>query len=263
MGHGHVDRGTPTVRAPGWDPTTAGRTWTSRYYTLDSFSSRIAPDSQRMRDGQVREGRAEKLLSKPKQWRGLGQHPEKFKDGSPREVHLYISPTNWMQGMDYTSTMRACYQAPGGYVPRSPRSETREQRAERYSLAARRRISPAIYYNVYNREPGEAAKLPDETMAMPPQSKVSTRGAASTPTRGHWAEPNLPVLGSPRIDTPAASAAEEEYRRELVRARIRSERRLREAALAIALDIRTEAAAHAHAPRVDAAIASGSLSART
>ena len=92
------------------------------------------------------------------------------------------------------------------------------------------RVSPNIYASVFNRNPDADPKEPN---AMPPHSKVATRGGAYVPTAGHWAEP--PLRGH-AASVPATSAMDTAYKMQLMEAQLRSEERMRKATLAMAAD---------------------------
>ena len=110
-------------------------------------------------------------------------------------------------------------------------------RPERYGRAAMsRRISPQIYASVFGREPDQPMGSP---RAMPPQSKVATRGGAFVPTMGTWADPPPHSFESPMlVPSPrgAALPTEDDYRLKLMEAQLRSEHRIKMATLALAAD---------------------------
>lgn len=256
----NADRGTPTVRAAAWDPTSIGRAWTAKYNIIDQHSSRIAYSTQRQRDGTFQPNRKEKLLSKGQQPGTLGPHPQVLRDGSPRH-HIHKEHVlQWGHEPDYQTTQRQYFSNPNSlHVPGGPSAV-----GSRHMGAMPRRVTPAVYATVFGREPGQP---PSSPRAMPAASRVATRGAAVVPTAGHWAEPGPkagPMLASPRV-----RESEDEYTRMLLRSQIASERRLADAALATALAVKAqrelirkqyEDAAEAKLSEVDGR--SGSLSAR-
>ena len=226
----NADRGTPTVRAAAWDPTSIGRAWTAKYNIIDQHSSRIAYSTQRQRDGTLQPNRKEKLLSKGQQPGTLGPHPQVLRDGSPRH-HIHKEHVlQWGHEPDYQAThgstlatQTACM-CPAGRAP-----------SVRATWVRCRRVTPAVYATVFGREPGQP---PSSPRAMPAASRVATRGAAVVPTAGHWAEPGPktgPMLASPRV-----RESEDEYTRMLLRSQIASERRLADAALATALAVKAQ-----------------------
>ena len=107
MPHASIERGTPTVHAAAWDPASSGRVWTSKILTLDAHASRIAPSTQRRRDGSFMADRAEKLLSAyphttVKETK-LAAHPNLLRDGSPRDVDR-LPVWKWDHPTDYVRT---------------------------------------------------------------------------------------------------------------------------------------------------------------
>lgn len=145
--------------------------------------------------------------------------------------------------------------------PHSHVGVQRSPRATRHEGAMPHRITPGIYATVFMRQPGEP---PGSPRAMPAYSKLQTRGAASVPTAGHWAEPpnsTLPgIPTSPRVASAAVRQADDAYELMLLQAQIRSEKRIADAAMATAISIKAQK--EAQRERWEQMAASGSLSAR-
>jgi len=249
-------RGTATVHAAGWDPTSIGRGWTSKYNIIDGHSSRISYSDQRHRDGRIRSDRPFNMLSKGTQPGVLGPHPQILRDGSPRN-HIHKEHVlQWGHAADYATTHNMYYSNPHSHV-----GVQRSPRATRHEGAMPHRITPGIYATVFMRQPGEP---PGSPRAMPAYSKLQTRGAASVPTAGHWAEPpnsTLPgIPTSPRVASAAVRQADDAYELMLLQAQIRSEKRIADAAMATAISIKAQK--EAQRERWEQMAASGSLSAR-
>lgn len=93
--------GTPAVHVGGWDPTSIGIPWTSKYNIIDQHSSRRKPSTQRQRDGSLQPNRKEKLLTNGYQPGTLGPHPQVLRDGSPRH-HIHKEHVlQWGHAADY------------------------------------------------------------------------------------------------------------------------------------------------------------------
>lgn len=228
MGREHVERGTPTVHVAAWDPSSHGRDWDSHILKLDAHSSRIAPSSQRRRDGTFVPDRGEKLLSAyphttVKETK-LAGHPQLLRDGSPREHPDKLPVWKWDHPTDYTTSQQMFF---GRQIDGDSLS-----RPNRHMGAMPRRVSPNIYTTVFGRKPGEPA---DSPRAMPGQARVATRGAAFVPTLGHWADPPERAVGAP-LSVPIKPDEEELYRMKLLEAQARSEQRMRMASIALLND---------------------------
>jgi len=236
MGHAKNPRfeglgGTPTVHAPAWDPSSHGRGWDSNILNIDQHTSRIATSTQRWRDGTVVPARAETLLSAAPHTTTrdvkLAGHPQLMRDGSPRNLDDRVVVWKWDNlTPDWTTSQSFVYGNPHMQAGAAARPN-------RHAGAMPSRVSPAIYATVFGRKPGEPV---DSPRAMPPQSKVATRGAAHVPTIGHWADPPARA-GASLTSLPKNPDADDEYRLKLLEAQLRSEERLKMAKLALAADV--------------------------
>ena len=145
--------------------------------------------------------------------------------------------------------------------PRNHVGVQRSPRALRHAGAMPHRITPGIYATVFGRQPGEP---PGSPRAMPAHSRLLTRGAASVPTAGHWAEPPTSMLPgiptSPRVASSAVRQADDDYELMLLQAQIRSEQRIADAAMATAIAIKAEK--EPQRKRLEQTATLGSLSAR-
>ena len=236
--------GTPSVHAAGWDPTSSGRTWSSTYMTIDGRSSRVAPSRQRARDGQVFRDRAETLLMGAEPVRGLGQHPEIVKDGGPRfpkpNQGTATNP-NGDPGCSYVTSYQAFYASPIESVsPTKP---------DRHNGATRSHLTPNIY-----------AALGREK-SMPMHVLMASRGNAFTPTLGDWTNPPGFTYNGKAYRMPMP-ANEEDYSIKMMEAQLRSEQRLRSAAMALAADKIIAEEQRAAARTITPMHASGALTAR-
>ena len=243
MGREHVERGTPTLHVAAWDPTCTGREWTSSILKIDGDSSRIAPSSQRRRDGSLMPDRKEKLLSANPH---IAIKDPKIE--SPRAEVKKNHVLNWDHAADYTSSYNMFY------TQHRAAGAPALVRPDRHLGAQHQRVTPNMYLAVFNRDPDEPAHSP---RALPPWARVKTRGDAHVPTLGHWADPPSRVArGAPLLASlPSAAAAEEAYRVRILEAQARSEQRMRMAALALVADKMA-------APAPPAGSASGALTAR-
>uniref|UniRef100_A0A7S2DLM4 Uncharacterized protein n=1 Tax=Haptolina brevifila TaxID=156173 RepID=A0A7S2DLM4_9EUKA len=236
MPHGAFEgRGTATVHAAAWDPTSANRPWTSDVLMINERSSRVRPSTQRTRDGKFQSPRAEKALSvepnmkRFQQWIHnkdvLQNHPMLMRDGSPR---THVEPPVFCfkdkHVSEWITTNQNFYARPHTTPAGSSRGIGRHERA------IPKRVSPRIYNTVFNRDP----HLPDDhAKAMPQAARVATRGGATVPTVGDWMEPDskLPPTRSPRLQHVDA-----DLRQQLLEVKVRSELRRTAAALALAAD---------------------------
>ena len=217
--------------------------------------SRVAPSSQRMRDGTLHPDRAEKLLTNPPKYlHKMHQHPEKLKDGSPRG---HATPSCFDLGFppQWQTTSRQSYEMPasnpmGGQPPAGAsssfagggrdRQSANDGPSNRYASVALSRLSPDVYLSVFNRD---AKEPPGSPRHLPIEARTTARGSATVPTAPDWAETNL-LLPSARLArrinpptrSPRIQAADDQFRMELLEAQVRSEARQMAAKLALAVD---------------------------
>lgn len=164
----------------------------------------------------------------------LRPHPAKLKDGSPRDLDEARAKriANGVE-MDTETNWTTCHRS--AFAPPSARyggSETpAPHSAQRHMGAMPRRVTPHVYVSVFNRDPREP---PNAELALPRESHVTTRGAAAVPTKGDWATPSR--IGESVLRSPRLVAQDEALSLELMEAKIRSERRLQNAALALAAE---------------------------
>jgi len=230
MGHASADRGTPAVHVAGWDPVAPNRPWTSSYNVISEQSSRIRPSSQRMRDGRFQPNRGDSpmlnVAPHMKEFRGMSKvagHPNILRDGSPRQRAEQPAFYSVRGEGEYVTSNQSAFAS-------RPFTSTGLVRPDRHAGAMPWRVSPHIWETVYMRD----GRLPaGDPNALPAGGVVETRGDATVPTRGDWAEPGakLPATQSPRL-----MQVDNHFAVELLEAKRRSEQRRHAAALALAAD---------------------------
>ena len=133
-------------------------------------------------------------------------------------------------------------------------------RPDRFPKMARAsRLSPGIYATVFERKPDEH---PLGAQGMPPYCRLASARGAYVPTLSDWADPPRVVAlaansAVARIAPTPAAATHDDFRLRLMEAQLRSEQRLRQAALALMADELAKPSASA-----TSAHASGALTAR-
>ena len=189
MPHASEPRDPPAFHTAAWDPMSNPR-WTALPMMVDGHPklSRVAPSSQRMRDGTLHPDRAEKLLTNPPKYlHKMHQHPEKLKDGSPRG---HATPSCFDLGFppQWQTTSRQSYEMPasnpmGGQPPAGAsssfaggardRQSANDGPSNRYASVALSRLSPDVYLSVFNRD---AKEPPGSPRHLPIEARTTARG---------------------------------------------------------------------------------------
>ena len=248
--------GTAAWHAAAWDPMN-GRVWTSKNMVLDHpRPARLGPSSQRMRDGTLQPERKEPMLTNPPRTDyKMHQHPDKLKDGSPRNA---LTSACFDLGFErqFATTAATAYEGrqPGARELTQPTAGASSSFAagvrdtkslndgdhNRHAAVALSKLSPRVYEAVFNREKNEPPTSPRH---LPLEARTAARGAATVPTAPDWAEGNLLLPSAqlarrlnPPTYSPRVQAADDKFRLALVEAQLRSERRQTAARLALAVD---------------------------